>query len=120
MLMLVATHTVEHARSLEIESDVLDLGRAGRHGRMVVTGLIGGENDLDFAIAVEQLVHAGLTDLVVDVVSAEFRDAASLRLLARLRDGIEHDGGRVVIDGLGSAATRVLEATSTLDAIRTH
>lgn len=118
--MMVATHTAAQARSLEIESDVLDLGRAGRHGRMVVTGLIGGENDLDFAFAVEQLVHADLTDLVVDVVGAEFRDAASLRLLARLRDGVERNGGHVVIDGLGSAATRILEATATLDAIRTH
>ncbi len=113
--MLTITESSARHRTASIEADVINLGRSGRHGRMVITGVIHTESIPKLSLAVEEMLHANPTDLVVDATGVDFDDAAGVRLIARMQARLERRGATVVIDGLRPAARQVLAAARTFD-----
>ncbi len=113
--MLLVTETTERHRTLSIEADVLDLGRAGRHGRLVLTGVVHAESVPDLETAVEEMLLADPSDLVVDVSDADVQTAGGMRLISRLRSTLQRRGATVVVDGLRGATASVLDATAAFD-----
>jgi len=93
--MLTITESSARHRTASIEADVINLGRSGRHGRMVI--------------------HVNPSDLVVDATGVDFDDASGVRLIARLQGILERRGASVVIDGLRPAARQVLDTVRSFD-----
>jgi len=113
--MLLVTETTERHRTLSIEADVLDLGTAGRHGRLVLSGVVHAESVDDLARAVEEMLLADPSDLVIDVSDADVQTAGGMRLISRLRSTLQRRGASVVVDGLRGASAGVLEATEAFE-----
>ncbi len=113
--MLTITESSARHRTASIEADVINLGRSGRHGRMVITGVIHAESIPQLSLAVEEMLHANPTDLVVDATGVDFDDASGVRLIARLQGILERRGASVVIDGLRPAARQVLDTVRSFD-----
>lgn len=113
--MLTITENNPRHRTASIEADVLTLGPAGRHGRMVITGVIHAESIPQLSLAVEEMLHVNPSDLVVDATGVDFDDASGVRLIARMQSILERRGATVVIDGLRPAARSVLDAVRSFD-----
>ena len=113
--MLLITESTDQHRTLSIEADVLDLGHAGRHGRLVLSGVVHAESVLDLETAVEEMLLVDPSDLVIDVSDADVQTAGGMRLISRLRSTLQRRGATVVVDGLRGATARVLEATEAFD-----
>jgi anti-anti-sigma regulatory factor len=113
--MLLITESTDRNRTLSIEADLLDLGTAGRHGRIVLSGVVHADSVGELAVAVEEMLLADPSDLVVDVSGADVQTAAGMRLLSRLRSTLQRRGATVVVDGLRGATARGLEATASFD-----
>jgi anti-anti-sigma regulatory factor len=113
--MLLVTETTEQHRTLSIEADVLDLGPAGRHGRLVLSGVVHAESVAELESAVEEMLLVDPSDLVIDVSDADVQTAGGMRVISRLRSTLQRRGATVVVDGLRGATARVLEATEAFD-----
>ncbi len=100
----------------EIEADLVDLGPAGRIGRVLVSGEVDAEAARRLAEGLDRLVAAGVDRIVVDATGARLEALDAFRALARTRRRIAARGGSMVLDGLRPAAERVMEATGRLEA----
>ncbi|MFZ4519665.1 MAG: hypothetical protein ACOYOP_14845 [Microthrixaceae bacterium] len=99
-----------------IEADLVDLGPAGRIGRVLVSGPVDTDGAVRLAEGLDRLVAAGVDRIVVDATDARLEALDAFRALARARRRLEVRGGTMVLDGLRPAAEGVMEATARLDA----
>jgi anti-anti-sigma factor len=88
------------------------------------TWRVRGRGELDVATAarleaaLDPLVAASASLIVLDLSEVSFLDSSGLRTIVRTATSLEDGGGRLVIDGVSPAVSRVLEVTGLLERLR--
>jgi anti-anti-sigma factor len=105
--------TQQHA-TFEVETEAHESGAWRVRGR--------GELDVATAsrleAALDPLVDSGASLIVLDLSEVSFLDSSGLRTIVRTATALEDAGGRLVIDGVSPAVSRVLEVTGLLERLR--
>jgi anti-anti-sigma factor len=88
------------------------------------TWRVRGRGELDVATAarleaaLEPLVDSSATLVVLDLSEVSFLDSSGLRTIVRTATSLEDAHGRLIIDGVSPAVSRVLEVTGLLERLR--
>jgi anti-sigma B factor antagonist len=88
------------------------------------TWRVRGRGELDVATAsrleaaLDPLVDSGASLIALDLSEVSFLDSSGLRTIVRTATALEDAGGRLVIDGVSPAVSRVLEVTGLLERLR--
>jgi anti-anti-sigma factor len=106
--------TAQQHGTFEVDSEPLGEGAWRVRGR--------GELDVATAArleaALEPLVDGKASLVVLDLSEVSFLDSSGLRTIVRTATALEDDGGRLIIDGVSPAVSRVLEVTGLLERLR--
>jgi anti-anti-sigma factor len=106
--------TTQQHGTFEVETEPHDSGSWRVLGR--------GELDVATAsrleAALEPLVDSRASLVVLDLTEVSFLDSSGLRTIVRAATSLEDGGGRLVIDGVSPAVSRVLEVTGLLERLR--
>ena len=106
---------------LQIEPAALDKDgdtSVTRGYRIVVHGEIDMTTAPQLEAALEGFIAQGATLLVLDASGIEFIDSSGLRVIVKIGNELKASGGRLLIDGLSGAVTRVLEVSGLIEQYR--
>jgi anti-sigma B factor antagonist len=101
-----------------VQSDLLDVGDGQLRGRLAAKGEIDAHSSEQLTAAVEQLLEAGATAVLLDATEVTFIDSSGIRVLAVASNTLEERGGTFVIDGMSAAMQRILEVTGLMEKYR--
>jgi anti-anti-sigma factor len=103
---------------LTVQTDVVDLGDGQVRGRVALRGEVDAHSSAKLTAAVDQLLEAGATAVLLDATEVSFIDSSGLRVLAVASNSLAERGGTFVIDGMSAAMQRILEVTGLLEKYR--
>ena len=103
---------------LTVQTDLVDLGDGQVRGRVALSGEVDAHSSAKLTAAVDQLLEAGATAVLLDATEVSFIDSSGLRVLAVASNSLTERGGTFVIDGMSAAMQRILEVTGLLEKYR--
>lgn len=95
-----------------------DTTRGGGY-RVVARGEIDFATAPRLAEALDALIQAGATVVVLDAAGIDFLDSSGLRVIVNYGNKLTGVGGRLLIEGMSGAVQRVLEVSGLIEHYRT-
>lgn len=104
---------------LELVTLALGDDAAPSHGfRVVARGEVDARTAPNLGVALDALIGAGATLVVLDACDVEFIDSSGLRVIVQAGRKLSDAGGRLLIEGMSGAVQRVLEVSGLLEQYR--
>ena len=86
--------------------------------RVVARGELDVATADQLATTLDPIMSGGASLVVLDLSDVSFLDSSGLRTIVRCATSLEEGGGRLIVDGVSPAVSRVLEVPGLLERLR--